>query len=582
MEFALPLDVLRDIGRWLPQNELLHLAFTCKRVYKALHAEIYRAVVLDSSKRVFGDDWPAGRRVCSADEPDAVFEPVVIRSLFALTHFLKTLQAHPDYARLVSVLIARPQIPDMPELALHGLLQTVFPLLSSIRVLHWYLRSGPLQAQLLTLLPHPHHLQSLRGNFGRPTPAMFRSEYSTLRHVELSDFGPARSLQAIDFETLPRISSLTLSKTSSSNQLLFSSLLDACCQNALGPKAISMGPYINEGNTPTYVSALFSPPPTTPLLLRSLVLRGMCLKASDARLLLESIDCSSLRHLSLENCFETLFEDLPDNGPPANRIQIRRRRAPDVSFMDLLSEGLQKLQLLKISLSNEMCYNSATFRAISKMNGLSQLSVHLKTFCRNGPVDFTHLVDSLQSHKDTLRYLDICSNVVDEITAPPCPKNRNYYKLESILGLSHLRQLRFLRIPTTYSQIEKVPVVLSELENLKVVQLLVTDLERTAPNPCNGCPNTTKSALCNFNSLIAQEFFTCANPFVNNLEHEQNMQHLQYATEYRNILSTLSYLRFDLKQVSQVFDCNSLNHIRLKGQMYVDNFDALIQLSIDV
>ncbi|GEQ70281.1 hypothetical protein JCM33374_g3957 [Metschnikowia sp. JCM 33374] len=576
---ALPSDVIRDIARWLPQNELLSFAFTCKQVYGAVHDQIYQSVTIDSTRRVFNDEIPTKDPSGLVDITESVYEPVVIRSLFALKRFFKTLIAHPEDARHVHVLVARDEFPDIPEYELYQLLTHVFPLLSNLHILNWYSTNCPLHADLLALLPYPQYLHSLCGNFQNIGSGLPKNDFFTLRHVDFSNSGSVGSIQQIDPARFPNVESLTLSRTVSTNRLLFSSQLRECCESSVDSRTENMVSILGSGKSPKYISTLFTPSLQIPLSLRSLVLRDICLTMEDARILLHNIDFSRLEHLSLENCFEILFEN---ETLRANQVQITRRSPPPLTFLDVLSDDFQNLSSLNIGLFNEMCYNSATFKAISGLRGLTKLSIHVKNFCRNGPVSLAPLIESFQSHKDTLQYLSICSDVVEQFASPFCPKKRNRYELDSIVGLTNLIHLKIVRIPVAYSQINELPQILSPLKNIEIIQLLITDFESVASSAsCNGCPNSVTYALCNTNSLIAQEYFNCANSFTTIMEVEKNQHYHQFASNYRDIFQSLSYLRFDMNNQSMVFGCRNPRNIELKDQTYVEKFDSLVNQHLD-
>lgn len=574
-------DIIRDIARWLPQNELLHFACTCKYIYNITHDQIYLSITIDYTKQVYVDDGLTELTWSHNQKTGLAFEPVVIRTLFSLTRFLKTLMAHPEYARFINVLVARDQFPDIPVFELSKLLPHIFPNLVNLKVLDWYLITCPLQADLLNLLPFPQHLQSLCGNFHN-IDKISKILFPSMRYIDFSNFGTCESLQNVDFAKFPIVKSLTLSRTASCSGVNFSSKLGECCRSVIEQKTENLSSFLRLAKSPMYILNFLGKLPQTPLRLRSLLLRDICVTTEDARILLANIDGAFLNHLSIENCFESLFSNIFENDPLLlNQVHITRRTPPSFTFLDVLSSGLPSLQLLSIGLSNEMCFNCATFKFISKLNSLSKLSVHLKHFCTREPVNLAPLADSLQSHKDTLKYLNICSDVVAQIPTPLCPKKRNYYELNSIASLADLHQLRVLRLSVNYSQIKELPEVLSQMKNIQVVQLLVAELISTTPSfSCNGCVNSFNYAICNTSSLIAQDYFSCPSPFAMTMEEEKNQHYLEFATSFKENFPKLAYIRFDLKSLTLVYQC-SAGIIELKDQIYSDRFDNLVNMYLD-
>ncbi|KAM9896047.1 hypothetical protein OXX79_007704 [Metschnikowia pulcherrima] len=573
MDSTLPLDVLRDLGRWLPQNDLIHLAFTCRRLYRALHEHIYSAIVIDSSKRVFCLELAAECTTRYIQTSQSAFEPVVIRSLYALTRFLKTLIAHPQYAQYIRILVAQDRFPDVPALDLKNYLIQVFPHLDRLQVLNWYSPDCPLQAELLALLPRPERLESLCGNFQSLHTNFCAKNFFALRHVDISGFPSAEASAHIDFSKFHSLESLTLSRNVPRNRISFASKLDRCCRKSVETQVENLTAILSAPKAPLCMSQMISSQIQTPHRLRSLVLRDISVTPSDGRTLLENIDGTTLNHLSLENCVEQLFE--PDFYHP-NEVRIVRRNPPAVTFMDAFFAGITHLRSLDINLTNELCYNDATLRAISKLKGLLRLSVHLKHFCRRGAYDIKPLITALRTHRHTLKHLNICINVVERINASSCPKKVSYYELDSLHGLCVLTHLRILRLPVKYEQIEEIPLHLSQLKNIEILHLVVTDsnsLPLTAS--CNNCENPAMYALCKSNSLIATEYFDGTSSYANSLKEENANHFLEFAVLYKQFFPKLAYLRIDLNDQSFLFDCRSASFISFKDQVYLDHFDLL-------
>lgn len=561
MASVLPSDILRDVCHWLPQNDLLHFALTCKAAYDVALPEIYHSIVIDSSKRVYHETAAANRVASFVRTTDLVGEPVVIRSLYAFTRFLKVLAANPRYAAWLRVLVVQDKIPDIPHYELGQLLHRVLPLLSNLHVLNWYSQQLPLNTEHLALLPNPRNLVSLCGNFqfvGLLKSIPLHLPY--LRHLDISNFALEKFLKAIDLDGYPTLETLTISRSASPNCLVHSSL------EGVQSEGIENLP---AGQHPAFILTLFAKPLNIPLHIHSLVLRDIIVSASDAQRLLQSIHAPTLTELSLDNCSEALFTETPGFSRAVNR-----RNPPASMFLDVITSQLTNLSLLSLNLSNELCFNTTTFNAISRLSNLSKLTVHIKVFQSNDPINLAPLVNALQSHAATLEYLSICCEVVEQTSAPICPRNGNRFELKSMLGLSNLYRLKVLRLPLTFAQLSYLPDTLSQLQSLKVMQLLVTD--SATASACNNCNDTLIYALYNTNCLISQDYFNCPSSFTSTIEDIKNQQYADITKTYRDVFRDLAYLRFDLKNQSLLYDCENPEKIELKDSILIERFDSLV------
>lgn len=567
----LPVEIIHLIARWLAQGDLVSLSLTSSHYYSAVHAKLYELVVVDSSKRLFEEFGDGKTRHLWFSTRSFPGEPTVIRSLYALTKFFKNLALHPEYGHYVRFLVVEDQFPDMPELELARHLSLVLPTLTNLQTLNWYAVHRPLDARLVDLLPRKEFMESIRGNFRFSSSQIVSGSaiYPCLRELDLSNVTSHKALCSIDLDQFPGLDLLTVSKKPSSNMLHFTSRISSCCQSALSNATESL-PFSEQ---PSYISCLFSQPLATKLQLSALALKDISLCAKDAYLLLENIDIPLLQKLSLDNCGEALF----DSDMYLDNIPIRRRTPPSELFLDVLAEELTNVDSLNLNLSNELCYNRSTFQAISKMSKLKHLGIHIKVFKTNDPINLAPLVDSLQSHCDTLEYLNMCCDVV-ETSVSVCPKKNNRYSLKSVIGLSNLRELKVLKLPISFSQIADVTNVLSTLQSLRLLQLGITDLACTASKAaCSPCNDTLIYALYNTNCLISQDYFNCPSSFTSKIEQNKTQEYIGYSKMFKSVFQQLQYLRFDLRNQSLLYDCRDAFNIAAKDAGLIDSFDSLVQ-----
>lgn len=565
----LPSDVLGTLCSRLPQRDLLTVAAASSTLYALAHQHLYHTIVVDLARRVFDAAASTASHDAYVHAPLAG-EPVVVRSLYALTRLLKNLVAHPGYARKVRLLVVAEEFPDMPALELRRYLRQIFPSLAALRVLNWYAATTPLPASLVCLLPNPHLLHSLGGNLlhsvtGDGLPGL---DFAYLRHLDLSNVGAAQALLKLDLDAFPNVRSLTLAKRASSNRLPFSSRPESCCSGAPTTEAPPFADLFS------YIQSLFSNPLRSKLALSLLSIKDIAVSADDAELLLANIDVAALSHLSIDNCTEFLFADAAASTLAYN---VTRRTPPSRLFLEVLATELTGLELLSINLSNELCFNTSTFNFISRLQGLEKLAVHIKLYHTNEPADLAPLVDALQPHAGTLSYLNLCCNVVEPLSVALCPMKKNQYSLESIQGLSKLTELRVLRLPIASTDLSEVPQLVSSLHNLRVIQLGITDLAAaTSPGACNSCDNTLIYALYNTNCLISQDYFNCPSSFTSGIEENKNQHYLNVAGDFKALFPKLHYLRYDLKNQSLLYDCTRADSIVAKDSILIDRFDSLM------
>lgn len=545
----LPPELLDQLCRWLPQGDLLSFGLTSKAHYAAAHPNLYHALVVDLARRTFDD--PTGPRH-AAFAHRMPCEPVVVRLLYALKRLLHSL-LDPAHARLVRFLVVTDELPDVPALELHGLLARILPHCSNLLVLNWY-APAPLAVSLVHLLPSPHRLESLAGNFVFDAPMPAR-DFGALRCLDVSNFASAKLLHDVDLGCCPDLASLTVARRASCDRVRLSSRLPCCLGTATGPDFSA---------EPVFLQALFSTPLATKLTLSLLELKDLALGAEDARLLAANVDVAALRHLALDNCTETLFAESAALG-----VRVTRRTPPARLFLDVLAGELAALELLALGLANELCFNASTFAAVARLRGLRRLAVHIRVFQNGEPVSLAPLVNALQPHARTLEHLNMCCDVVDSAV---CPRKANGYQLRSLLGLAQLRSLRVLRMPVALAQVAEVLRLLAGLSQLRIVQLGIADV--AAASPCGGCNDTLIYALYNTNCLIAQDYFNCPSSFTSGVEDNKNQQYAALADEFEAVFPHLHYVRFDLKNQSLLYDTR--DGVVAKDALLVDSFDSLV------
>lgn len=566
----LPDDIILHTCRWLSQGEVLSLALTTSHNYELIHAKLFEVVVVDSSRRMFDDvfDEKMSHRWYFSDAFPC--NPTVIRSLYGLKMFFKYLLKNPHRGRCVRQLVVKNEFPDMPELELARWLRLVLPTMDNLHVLNWYALHQPLDAKLVKLLPHPEYLESLCGNFQYTASSLPSSSFYCLGRLDLSNVSSCKDLLDIDMADFPNLDSFTLAKGASSNMLQFSSRLTNCCQSALSTSAESL----RFSDPPSYISCLFSSVHSTKIQLSSLTLKDISVSAKDAYTLLEAIEIPNLRKMSLDNCAEALFDTT------YNDIPFRRRTPPSQLFLDVLSKHLTHLESLNLNLSNELCYNRITFRAVSTLLPLKHLGIHIKMFKCDDAINLAPLVDSIQPHSNSLEYLNLCCDVVDS-SVSVCPKKNNRYSLKSVIGLSNLRKLKVLKLPLSFSQISNVANVLCPLTNLHIIQFGITDVPCSPPKTaCDPCDNTAAYGLYSDSCLISQEYFNCPASFISNAEQNKTQEYLNFSKKFRSIFKLLQYIRFDMRNQSLLYDCENSSNIVAKDAGLVDSFDSLVNRHI--
>lgn len=564
-----PPEVIQHLVRWLPQHDLLHLAYTSKQFYALLQPQLFQAIIVDSSRTSFDDVFadPANDWFVYHEYP---CEPTVIRTLYSLIRFFKLLIKNPQFGKYVRRFVVEEQFPDMSQLELNQYLLQVLPSLTNIEIILWASTHNLLDARMISLLPNHNRLKSLCGNFSFADVNFPQVAFSNLHQLSISNFSTNKSLRTIDVSNFPSITSLAISRKLSLRENDFTCRLENCCQSALNSSVELLQPF----DPATFISSLFDKKLNSKLNLKSLSLKDISLSASDATRLKENIEISLLEHLSINNCTECLFESSPSYPTTS---AFRRRTPPRNLFIDVLAPDLISVKLLNLNLSNELCYNRSTFSALSQMKGLEKVSVHIKLIRTEHQVNLAPLVNCLQTHASTLKYLNLCCDIVDPSSVSVCPKKKLSYSLESVIGLSMLKELRVLKLPIEYSQISNLPDILTNLKNLRVLQMgIVYSDSAPSKSACFDC-GVNSFVLGTANSLINESYFACSTSLTARIETSKGQQYEEISRRFKNASEKLRFIRFDLQKESLLYDVSDKERITAQNSS-IECFDMIIKL----
>lgn len=560
----LPSDIIFQIATYLPQEDKLSLAKTCRELHSMLHALMYEVIVFDSSKVHLNELQGEVNRHKWFQELKFSCYPTVVRSLYALTRFLKNLSRNPHYCRHLKCLVAMEEIPDMPHLELLGYLGQIFPHLVNLEAFLWYAIHQPLDAELVSALPK--NIKRFCGNLHFSLGFSMFNVPESVELLDISNFGCEKNLY--NLSGFPEnLTSLTVLKLVSSSSRMFTSSLSSCCSAVLSNTQESS--YLMDA--PTYTSLLFnSLSLDPPIKLDSLKLKSIALLVCDAHILKNYVDLASLKSFSLEECTEVLFDHvLPNNYISLTSSAYIRRNAPAELFLDLLMPELTSLKRLHLSMTNELYYNNCIIAFIASLSGLEHISIHLKYLFRpNEPVDLDLLFEALEKHSDTLKYLDVCFNTIENNVSPGQKKRQCSLSAKSFARLQKFKALEYLKIPVFRDQTDQLRNSLQSLEKLKIVQIGITDPASTNQG------DTLIYALYNTNCLISQDYFTSPNSFTSLIHDEKKNEYLELSRVFKSSLPHLKYIRYDLKNQSLVYDCEGTVEAAEDGA--VENFDTLV------
>lgn len=566
MLLDLPLDIILRVSTYLPQQDKLLLAKTCRELYHTLQPLMYEVIVLDSSKVHLNELQSFVNRHKWFKENKYPCYPTMIRSLYALTRFLKHLSRKPQFCRYVKCLVALEHIPDMPHLELVGYLAGIFPKLVNLKTFQWYSVDQPLDADLMSSLPKD--IKTVCGNLQFSLAFSTFNVPESVEFLDISNFGCEKNLY--NLSGFPeKLTSLTVLKLVSSSSRMFTSALSPCCSAVLSNTQENA----YHLDAPTYTSSLFnSSSLTSPIKLTSLKLKDISVSVCDAHILKNYVNLGSVESFALEDCTEVLFDHvLPNNYISLTSSAYIRRNAPAELFLDLLSPELTSLKLLHISMTNELYYNNCIIAFIASLTNLEHISVHLKYLYRpNEPVDLDSLVEALEKHAPTLRYLDVCFNTIENNVSPGHKKRQLSLSPKSFSRLSNFRYLEYLKIPIFADQVETLRETIKPLENLKAIQIGIIDL--ASQSASHG--DTLIYALYNTNCLISQDYFSSPSSFTSLIHDKKKNEYLQITEAFKNANPNMRLMRYDLKNQSLVYDCTEAVAAAEDGA--VENFDILV------
>lgn len=554
---VLPDEILRKVAHSLPQKSLLKLAYASKRMFAIIIPELYQHVLVDSSNRVF--DASQGLGLVEEHSPTGR-PPVVVRSLYALTRFFRNLMLYPIYGGYLQYFELR-RLPDIPQYELDYFLEGIFPSLSNLVLLKCYSEQAPLNLKHLLLLPNFERLSILCGNFMFEDPdSATIPAASSLRHLDISNFGSYKVLRNIDTKDFSRLETLKLARLLSRSKpsLTILTSTDMFRDSRYYCPADYLLSFFN--------SIL------NPLTLRALTLSDLTLSLLDVKILSNSVNLASLVLLSLVNCLELFESDQSYSGD----IQIVQRTLIADSFFRLLSQNLKSLQLLHYDLRNNFCEDFTVFSSICQIQSLKQLTVCLYLRRRRDPVDLSLFVNYLQPRATALERLDLACKVI-EPNGPIFLGQRQVVYIKSLRALASFYNLRILSIPVTKDQLHEVGDVLPE--KVKVLRLGVTDQLRLSTSSCHGCNNEIAYNVYNSTCLISHEYFSCPISFSAEVKDTYDRRYLRISDRYRKQKKNLEFVRFDFKILSMLFDCRRLR-IELKDPLFLHQFDALVDRSL--
>lgn len=516
--------------------------------------ELYHHVLIDSSKRVFDEELDLlcldgrGRR-----------NPVVIRSLFALSRFFKTLMLHPEYGRYLQQLRASETFPDMPQCELNRFLELISPSLTNLMVLEWYAQECPLNAQILHLLPSISRLHTLCGNFIMPDYFFRWPAASRLRELDVSNFTSPKALAQIDLAQYPELRSLKVARCSSSINTLVavSSAKNYSSLDTLAPTSY-LGPLLNLLRTR--------------IRLKSLKLADLPVSCADADLVVNSICLSELELFSLVNCTEWF---VPTEVSLPGTVAIRRGTPPSRTFFKRLSPHLSNLVLLHYDVSNNFCDNASIFGSLAQFTKLKKLAVRIHLYRSNGAVDLTPYINKIHRHATTLEHLDISCTLSDSPSGPVCPIQSQAAHVKLLVALSSFTKLKSLSLPVIAKQLPELAESWTNSE-LRVLRLAVTDQSLERLSTCNDCTFRPIYDVYNSACLVSQEFFACPTSFSSEVVDSNDQRYLTHTMRFRELLPHLAYVRFDFKLLSLLFNCRSTGQIELKDGSFLNQYESLV------
>lgn len=557
----LPDEVICNVILFLPQRALLSLGYSCKSLYALVIPELYLHVLINSSKQNFrDDDSELLEGLCEGKRP-----PVIIRSLYSLTRYFKNL-LYLDYTKYVKSFEVKGSLPDIAIHDLDFFISLIFPHLQKLQVLRWYDEERPLNADHLALLPSYDQLKVIGGNFTFTNSKLAVSPASELRCLDVSNFVSHNALSNLDLRKFESLNHLKVARFPSKSNFPFAEIP----QNSLARAATS---YECPGSYPSsYFSALFKATSGPLINLSTLTLSDISLSASDASVLSTSVNLSSLRLLSIVNCYEIMDVD----EFPSHSVQVFRRTAPRNSFFKILAPHLNKLMLLHYDVKNNFCEDSSIFSSLSQATNLKQLAIKMYIYKAIGVADLTPYFNKLQGLASTLERLEFFCDFIDAPNGSSCPRLDNAAHIRSLVSILEFILLKVLTIPVINKQLPFIGDHLSNLKSLKVLRLTVTDQPDFESPSCNDCAVNRVYDVFTSTCLISQDYFSCPTTFTSKIQEINTSKYVSQTANYCNSLASLQFVRYDFKILSLLMDCRDPVSIKPRSEVILDNYDAIV------
>lgn len=483
----LPIDIINIIAHSLNQFDLVSLSGTNKSLHQILIPKLYKSITVDSSKTHIQHELSS--------------RTTTIKSLHSFKLFLNKLIKNPQYGGFIRHFALSNEIPDMSEIMLNKYLERMFPILTNLFTLDWFIVDPYLSFELLKLLPL-EKLCNLGGNFKNfeVMETLIRQPLFGLKKLEIFGFNTASNLSKIDMLKFPNLHDLTILKNS-------------CGKSRKVTNLIEIDP-VDEN----YLSSIFAHAQN--LNLASLTLKDICIASVDVNVLIKAINIPNLKELSIINCTEIMFEN----------ESFIRRSPPPVLFLDLLGPHLSGLESLVLDLLNDLADNTSILRLLNLVY-LSKLDILIT--CKNGESlneDLAAIINSLVSHplKDLKLDVIIPNANHKKITVP----------ITTLSNLSKLDKLQILKAPVEHRHFNSLIPIISELRELMVLHLVV---------------NTQKIVA---NSLIDQNYFNFAIPGLSHLEENFFKQFFDYCKDFKFCNQNLEYLIFETPK-KLMFECRN-------------------------
>lgn len=545
----LPLEILNQISYTLVPSDALHLAYTNKYLYSCLLPRLYSSLVIDSSKKNYQNQHLIKHKsyqripnILKATSSQTIHS-TSIKSIYALRLVFKNLANHPSYASYIQILIIDNEFPDISNLEITHMLSQIMPLLTNLKVFHWFSLTKMIPFELLYELKFPNKLLELSGNFIYTSQTNLAG-FNNLKIINLSSFQNSANLAKFEnLASLPNLSKVIISKNFSCNNQLLSS------------KNITSNSLLTIPDSDPYLSVLFPQSSTKKLNLSSFCLKDINLDLKDVDHLISNINLNHLNELSIKNCTESFFhQNILING--------LRRNLPPVTFLDKLTPFLTNLTKLNLDLSNELYNNDSIFKFLSNLPKLTHLIIKLN-FNQYENINY-QLFKFFINLKPSLTYLNFDFDISSNIIYPPPnyakPATFNY-TLSSIEKLSSLKNLYYLKFPILQFQIPQFLLLIKPLSKLSHLQLVLLQSACETPSPILT------------NNLICQDYFNTS--FLLDYKLNQIDQFKIYALDFKQSLSNLKYLSFSKKDDHFVFDCIGQVHLNLD---LVNDFDHLLNI----